>query len=188
MVKVKWILNLVMASALIASPAWAQQAGGRQGDSMYSNPNTQRQGQQQQFKGGQGAQTSQSGMQQQGAGNVQQQSMMNPSELVGNVLWNATGDKLGTITEVLERNGKIQYLIVRGQDGENLYPVPWQTVHVNRKIQYGLSLNTPKGSLEGNPRIDSVAELQDPDVNREVYGYYGVGPEVYDNYGIDPGL
>ena len=99
----------------------------------------------------------------------------------GTTVYNATGDKLGSIDEIVidKRSGQVRYAALEFGGflgmGTNRYPVPWSLLEYNTS-RGGYVVPITKETLDGAPRYEeSKRPDYDEQYGRNVYDYYGVG-------------
>jgi sporulation protein YlmC with PRC-barrel domain len=101
------------------------------------------------------------------------------SKVEGTAVYNAQGDKLGSIDDLVidKVSGKVRYAALEFGGflglGTDRYPVPWSELHYDAGKD-GFVVNLDKHKLEGAPRYPKLAEPEYTDeYNRRVYDYYG---------------
>lgn len=111
--------------------------------------------------------------------------MSNPvisSEKVeGTTVYNAAGDKLGSIDELMidKRSGLVRYAVLEFGGflgiGTDRYPVPWAMLKYDT-AKDGYVVPIDAGQLEKAPRYQPPEEpTYSDDYGRRVYDYYGIG-------------
>jgi sporulation protein YlmC with PRC-barrel domain len=98
----------------------------------------------------------------------------------GTTVYNAAGDKLGTIDDLMidKRSGQVRYAVMEFGGflgmGTDRYPIPWSTLKYDT-AQDGYVVPLDKAQLEGAPRY---AEDRVPDYDDTYSGtidkYYGL--------------
>lgn len=102
------------------------------------------------------------------------------NKVEGTTVYNAQGDKLGSIYNFMvnKRSGQVEYAVLTFGGlfglGADYYPLPWSVLTYDTN-QGGYVINLDKSLLEKAPRYGNADEPEfDRDYGREVYGYYGV--------------
>src|SRR5688572_33389211 len=98
----------------------------------------------------------------------------------GTTVYNAIGDKLGTIDDLMidKLSGQVRYAALEFGGflgmGTDRYPVPWSMLKYDTGLE-GYVVPLKKDQLEKAPRYakTSLPEYTD-DYGRKVHGYYGV--------------
>lgn len=101
----------------------------------------------------------------------------------GTAVYNAKGDKLGTVHDVMldKRGGNVAYAVMSFGGflgmGEKTHPLPWKTLNYDEKRD-GYVVNLSKEQLEGAPTLDRAEQdrLYDSTYGESIYNYYGVAP------------
>ena len=111
-------------------------------------------------------------------------TMNNPcissSKVAGTAVYNANGDKLGSIDDLIidKLSGTVRYAALEFGGflgvGTDRYPIPWSVLKYDTGLD-GYVVPLQKEQLEKAPRYaqTSVPEYTD-DYGRKVYDYYGV--------------
>lgn len=101
------------------------------------------------------------------------------SKVEGTAVYNASGDKLGSIDDLVidKISGKVRYAALEFGGflgiGTDRYPVPWSQLRYDT-AKDGFIVNLDQRLLEGAPRYPKLAEPEYTDeYNRKVYEYYG---------------
>ncbi len=102
------------------------------------------------------------------------------SSVNGTTVYNAEGDKLGHIDDIVlnKRDGKASVAIMSFGGflgmGENYHPLPWETLAYDRD-RGGYVVNVSRAQLEGAPSYvrDEEPNWDDPEYSRRLAGYYG---------------
>ncbi len=102
------------------------------------------------------------------------------SKVNGTSVYNRSGDKLGSIYDVMldKVSGKSQYAVLSFGGflgiGEKFYPLPWNTLTYD-PAQGGYVVDLDKSVLEGAPAYDSQdsSEWNDTGWGKRVDDYYG---------------
>ena len=108
--------------------------------------------------------------------------MSNPcissSKVAGTAVYNANGDKLGSIDDVIIDivSGQVRYAALEFGGflgvGTDRYPLPWSMLKYDTGLD-GYVVPLKKEQLEKAPRYTHMPEYND-DYGRKVYDYYGV--------------
>ena len=103
------------------------------------------------------------------------------SKVTGTAVYNANGDKLGSIDDIMidKLSGKVRYAALEFGGflgiGTNRYPVPWGLLEYNTE-RGGYVVPLDKDTLDGAPRYEQDRRPDyDDEYGRTVYDYYGVG-------------
>jgi sporulation protein YlmC with PRC-barrel domain len=111
-------------------------------------------------------------------------AMSNPcissSKVAGTAVYNANGDKLGSIDDVIidKVSGQVRYAALEFGGflgvGTDRYPLPWNMLKYDTRLD-GYVVPLQKAQLENAPRYErnSSPDYSD-DYGRKVYDYYGV--------------
>lgn len=98
----------------------------------------------------------------------------------GTKVYNDTGDKLGSIDELIidKRSGHVRYAVLEFGGflgmGTDRYPLPWDMLKYDTSRD-GYVVPLDKARLEGAPRYaDDTPPAYDDDYRRSVHDYYGV--------------
>lgn len=99
----------------------------------------------------------------------------------GTKVYNAAGEKLGTIDEIMidKRSGQVRYAVLEFGGflgvGTDRYPLPWSMLKYDT-TQEGYVVPLTKDQIEGAPKYsDADTPAYDPEYGRSVNSYYGVG-------------
>jgi len=110
--------------------------------------------------------------------------MSNPcissSKVAGTGVYNASGDKLGSIDDLVidKLSGQVRYAALEFGGflgvGTDRYPIPWKMLKYDTRLE-GYVVPLRKEQLEKAPRYaqSSMPEYTD-DYGRKVHDYYGV--------------
>ena len=110
--------------------------------------------------------------------------MSNPcissTKVAGTAVYNANGDKLGSIDDVIidKVSGRVRYAALEFggflRVGTDRYPLPWKMLKYDTRLD-GYVVPLKKEQLEKAPRYTqtSMPEYND-EYGRKVYDYYGV--------------
>ena len=107
-------------------------------------------------------------------------SLIAASKVNGTTVYDTTGEKLGSVYDVMidKRSGRAEYAIMSFGGflgiGDNYHPLPWQSLARDER-QGGYVVNIDRSRLEGAPSYKSTDpdRWNDPGYGREVNGYYG---------------
>jgi len=98
----------------------------------------------------------------------------------GTKVFNAAGDKLGSIDELMidKRSGQVRYAVLEFGGflgmGTERYPLPWDVLKYDTTLD-GYVVPLDKAKLEGAPNyLDERPPEYDDDYGRRVHRYYGV--------------
>jgi len=89
---------------------------------------------------------------------------------------NQHGQDLGQVKElVLEKDGRVSYVLLSPKEGDQLIPVPFQRIRFDRHENGFIVTSVDRIRLEGAPAIgeDQWNRLEDPAFQDEVFSYYG---------------
>lgn len=97
----------------------------------------------------------------------------------GTKVYNATGDKLGSVENLMidKQSGTIRYAVLEFGGflgmGTDKYPLPWNMLKYDTGLE-GYVVPLDKDKLQDAPRyaVDS-APSYDAEYGKRVYGYYG---------------
>ena len=98
------------------------------------------------------------------------------SELMNRVVKNPQGQDLGLIRDVvIDRNGRIAFVVIGEADDEQLIPIPFKSVLLGGLENWLILSNVDKAKFEHAPSIrrDQWEKLEDPAFENEVFSYYG---------------
>jgi sporulation protein YlmC with PRC-barrel domain len=112
-------------------------------------------------------------------------SNIRASRVDGTEVYNAAGDHLGSISDLVigKRDGQVKYAIMSFGGflgiGEEYHPLPWEKLRYDER-QGSYVVDLSKEQLEGAPRYASGRELdwEDRESNRRINDYYGVPPYI----------
>jgi sporulation protein YlmC with PRC-barrel domain len=102
------------------------------------------------------------------------------SKVNGTNVYNAAGDKLGSVYDVMidKHSGKTEYAIMSFGGflgiGDSYHPLPWKALTYDER-QGGYVVNIDRSRLEGAPTYTAgdAAAWGDPAYGRRVNDYYG---------------
>ena len=107
--------------------------------------------------------------------------VISSDQVEGTAVYNANGDKLGSIDDLMidRRSGQVRYAVLEfgGFLGINTdrYPLPWSMLKYDTKLD-GYVVPLQKEQLDSAPRYtDSEVPEYTDDYGRKVYDHYGVG-------------
>jgi hypothetical protein len=92
---------------------------------------------------------------------------------IGKPLVDVTGQKLGTVSEIITSAGKISYVLVKTRD-DRIHPVPAQHFYTGAKAQH-LQATFEHQYFEQSPGFsaEEVKQMQQKNWEQEVQSYYG---------------
>ena len=101
------------------------------------------------------------------------------SKVEGTKVYNLTGDKLGSIDDLVidKRSGQVRYAALEFGGflgvGTDRYPLPWNMLKYDTDKD-GYVVNIDKTQLDSAPRYtEDEAPTYSDDYGRKVYDYYG---------------
>ncbi len=105
------------------------------------------------------------------------------SLVAGSAVYNAEGEKLGTVEDVMidRVSGRIAYAVLSFGGflgiGHRHYPLPWSTLHYDTSLG-GYVVNLDRRMLEGAPAYadDAPADWEDHVWGQRVHDYYHADP------------
>ncbi len=107
-------------------------------------------------------------------------SLIAASKVNGTHVYNANGDSLGSIYDVMidKRSGKVAYAVMSFGGflglGENYHPLPWEVLHYDER-QGGYVLAVPTEQLQRGPAYGLTDTPEwSSDYGQEIDDYYGV--------------
>ena len=114
--------------------------------------------------------------------------VLSASTLAGDAIYNAEGEHLGELKEImLDLNtGQVAYAVLSFGGflgmGDKLFAVPWEALSVDTERQY-IVLDVSKERLEDAPGFDkdNWPETPDREFIAEIYSHYGYAP-YYERY------
>ena len=105
--------------------------------------------------------------------------LVSSDRVEGTSVYNAAGDKLGSIDYLVidKRSGQVRYAVLEFGGflglGTDRYPLPWSMLDYDVDKE-GFVVPMDKASLEGAPRYSGDARPSyDEAYGRDVYDYYG---------------
>jgi sporulation protein YlmC with PRC-barrel domain len=107
-------------------------------------------------------------------------SLMGAATLIGDDVYNADGEDLGEIREIMldMSNGCVSYAVLSfgaflGM-GKKLFAVPWAALQLDTEKKR-FTLNVPKERLERAPGFDrdKWPNMADPSWAKDIHSYYG---------------
>ena len=103
--------------------------------------------------------------------------------MTGTAVYNANGDKLGSIDDVIidKVSGRVRYAALEFGGflgvGADRYPLPWNMLKYDTRLD-GYVVPLQKAQLENAPRYERTsAPTYTDDYGRKVYDYYGAAWE-----------
>lgn len=107
--------------------------------------------------------------------------VISSEKVEGTSVYNAAGDKLGSIDDIMidKRSGQVRYAVLEFGGflglGTDRYPLPWNMLKYDTD-KGGYVVPLDKAQLEGAPRYpESDVPSYDPDYARQVNTFYGTG-------------
>lgn len=107
-------------------------------------------------------------------------AVISSDRVEGTTVYNAGGDKLGTIDDLMidKVSGQVRYAVMEFGGflgiGTDRYPVPWSMLKYDTGMD-GYVVPLDKATLEGAPRYtDDTVPAYDDDYNSSVNKYYGL--------------
>ncbi len=107
--------------------------------------------------------------------------VISSDKVEGTNVYNAAGDKLGSIDDLMidKHSGQIRYAVMEFGGflgmGTDRYPLPWSMLKYDVSKE-GYVVPLDKAKLEGAPKYSSdTVPPYTSDYGRQVNGYYGVG-------------
>ena len=105
--------------------------------------------------------------------------VISSDKVEGSDVYNASGDKLGSIDDLMidKHSGKVRYAVMEFGGflgmGTDRYPIPWDMLKYDTSMD-GYVVPLDKAKLEGAPKYaeSDVPEYND-DYGRRVNAYYG---------------
>ena len=109
-------------------------------------------------------------------------NVISSERVEGTNVYSTSGDKLGTIDDLMidKISGQVCYAVLEFGGflgiGTDRYPVPWSMLDYDTSRE-GYVVPLDKDKIESAPRYaqDEVRDY-DPDYRRDINTYYGVGP------------
>jgi sporulation protein YlmC with PRC-barrel domain len=106
--------------------------------------------------------------------------VISSEKVEGTKVFNAAGDKLGSIDDLMidKRSGQVRYAVLEFGGflgmGTDRYPLPWSVLKYDTTLD-GYVVPLDKAKLDGAPRYGDKAQPDyDDEYGRRVHGYYGV--------------
>ena len=107
-------------------------------------------------------------------------SVISSERVEGTTVYNAGGDKLGSIDDLMidKQSGQVRYAVLEFGGflgmGTDRYPLPWSMLKYDTTMD-GYVVPLDKAKLEGAPRYDDASTPEyTSEYSRGVNGYYGV--------------
>ncbi len=112
--------------------------------------------------------------------------LISADKVEGTNVYNGTGDKLGSIDNVMidKQTGKVAYAMMSFGGflglGEKYHPLPWSLLKYDTG-KGGYLVNLDKRTLEGAPMYgeNDTINWEDQAWGKKVHDYYGVPPYWY---------
>jgi sporulation protein YlmC with PRC-barrel domain len=111
---------------------------------------------------------------------ISSSSVISSDKVEGTAVYNANGDKLGSIDDLMidKRSGMVRYASLEFGGfmgiGTDRYPLPWSLLKYDTALD-GYVVPLQKDQLESAPRYaQSDAPEYTDEYGRKVYDYYGV--------------
>jgi sporulation protein YlmC with PRC-barrel domain len=109
--------------------------------------------------------------------------LISADKVQGTVVYNSSGDKLGTVEDVMidKTSGKVAYAVMSFGGflgiGEKYHPLPWSTLTYDTKLD-GYNVPMSKEVLEKAPTygVDEKIDMNDRRWGEQVHRYYNVDP------------
>jgi sporulation protein YlmC with PRC-barrel domain len=105
-------------------------------------------------------------------------SLIAAEKVEGTNVYNPTGDKLGTVDDIMidKRSGKAIYAVMSFGGflgmGEKQHPLPWSSLNYDER-KGGYVVNLDKKMLENAPTLEGEDFVWTSDYGRRVDDYYG---------------
>jgi sporulation protein YlmC with PRC-barrel domain len=106
--------------------------------------------------------------------------VISSDKVEGTSVYNANGDKLGSIDDLMidKRSGQVRYAVLEFGGflgmGTDRYPLPWSMLKYDTKLD-GYVVPVDKSQLEKAPRYsETETPLYSDEYGRKVYDHYGV--------------
>ena len=111
---------------------------------------------------------------------VMTSDIISSERVEGTTVYNKTGEKLGSIDELMidKRSGQVRYAVLEFGGflgmGTDRYPLPWNMLKYDTSME-GYVVPLDKATLDKAPRYpDSDRPDYTPEYGRQVNKYYGV--------------
>ena len=108
------------------------------------------------------------------------QSVISSDKVEGTTVYNASGDKLGSIDDLMidKVSGKVQYAVMDFGGflgmGDKHYPLPWAALKYDTR-KGGYIVNLDKEQLENAPAYEADQQIDwTPDYGRRVDSFYKI--------------
>lgn len=108
-------------------------------------------------------------------------SVISSDQVEGTAVYNANGDKLGSIDDLIidKRSGQVRYAALEFGGflgmGTDRYPLPWSMLKYDTGLD-GYVVPVTKEQLDNAPRyVPGEAPDYNDEYGRKVYDYYGIG-------------
>jgi sporulation protein YlmC with PRC-barrel domain len=106
--------------------------------------------------------------------------LISSDRVEGTKVFNTSGDKLGSIDDLMidKRSGQVRYAVLEFGGflgmGTDRYPLPWQTLKYDTSLD-GYVVPMDRSTLEGAPHYDHEdPPAYDDEFGRRVHSYYGI--------------
>jgi hypothetical protein len=120
---------------------------------------------------------------------------MSAASLASDAVRNKTGEKVGSITDIMIDlpSGRVAYAVLSFGGflgfGEKLFAIPWEALTLDEDNKWFI-LDVDKGTLENAPGFDkdNWPDMADASWSTDIHNYYGQKPywEKYpESYGMD---
>lgn len=107
-------------------------------------------------------------------------SVISSEHVEGTAVYNAAGDKLGSIDDLMidKQSGQVRYAVLEFGGflgmGTDRYPLPWSMLKYDTSKD-GYVVPLDQATLEGAPRyVESEAPNYTADYGRRVHDHYGI--------------
>lgn len=110
-------------------------------------------------------------------------TLIGADKVSGTAVYNAAGDDLGSIHDVIidKHSGQVAYAVMSFGGflgiGEKYHPLPWSVLNYDLD-KGGYVVHLTREQLEGAPQFgpEEPPHWDDRDYEKRVYDYYGAGP------------
>lgn len=112
---------------------------------------------------------------------MQSHSIISAEKVIGTSVYNAQGDKLGSIDDVMidKVSGQVRYAVLEFGGflgmGTDRYPLPWQKLKYDTQMD-GYMVPMTKEQLDAAPKYNENDRMEsfDEPYGRKVSSYYGI--------------